>query len=1526
MGLRKDVKISLVLLIFIIGIINFGSSVSACSPQNCDDGNACTIDECVEGGGCVNTPIVCDDGVSCTVDSCNEQTGCVYTPDDSLCEPGDQCGDFSCDVQQGCVFNEFPDETGPVTSDLTAVKVVDACKIKIDALETDQCSAIAEAEYFLGGATCGAEGSGNPLNATDGLYNSLVEAVTKSGVGTQDGSINVHVRGQDVAGNWGDCETIRIDVDCLPPFYPTCEEGDNLQHENGIKLNDECNPEELLVCGDDPIVSGNVCDDESRIQAAEYFIDEDNPINWRGIPMTASDGSFNERCEDVEATIDLDDLSEGTHYVQLHGKDGQENWGKFTFNPIVSFIKDTVPPVTEKKIDFADEVSFNCDYTTANGNALTDGCYYVKPGTEIWLSAEDPDTPDHEISDNPVINWRIWFSEDCTVREPVWTLKDSGQGLPNEDVHLNLIDDSCHLIEYWASDGCTNEERHHFELDIVDALPPITKKEVGEPKVACEENGNGGDNINGENGNNEEHNSPGDLLRDITMSDDVGAFSNVGVAFDGTVLYVPDETTVIKLINPDDGSEIGELATSPAINLGAMGYDAKRNVIWACSNGVPNKLYKLELNGDVTLIETLPGDHFHFCDGLAYDENDPNSDSDDRIWFSRDVGPTVYELNLTGSVVDSFAPGIPFGNSGIAVGGEDLYLANNGGDKIFRFDKDSKTNLGEFSAPGDRPEDLECDDATFPVSAIWVRMFENNHLKAYEIEEGTCGIGGQPPEPQDGQCDWFITQQTPITLSCADQEPHPIDDVTLYWRDYLEGSRPPEYWVEEDGEVTIYKEEDSRHVLEWYCVDALGNSDGTAEEPHREIDIVDSVPPKITKEIVGPSYGQCPPKPGSQDVCYIDGVTEIHVSVEDPQPHPVNDVTCEWSYTVNGGNVIPGDDELGSEFIVQFPEESSHNLVIECEDALGNRVVDEETFIVDKTPPVTTKSFDGPYFTCQDWCRYEAGEDGEALELCLKEMCEFDEEKEEWFPAWISSETAVYLDGGDQAPHPSGISETFWRNTLVDDENCLNQDVCQQAVGRGEWNTYHGIPFYKTEESCHLIEYYSVDNVEKTERVNKQCVFVDNTAPLTDKEVGEPKYPCVGDEELCGPQGEWPAWFVTGETPITLSCKDGEPHPVDHESLCYRISWDDDNQETPPFLTEQYCKQFGGEIEELYSEESQDWVPFCCSLTEEDGYGFNFQEDSLHNIEWFCRDALGNVGEANIEWDNVDSAGPEIIIRNPNSNEREIEMCVQKIVASIDDEKSGVIRAWAELWATPVDEGDEPLREIDLNIVHYGQTVTWEGIMNKELPAGDYILKVCAEDGNGNENCKEVEETLLDGIFVEFITPAICGIDPEEGGICDFTYNICMRGDNSIKFWLNKIEGLVTPGDMNAIITNPETGESATVGLRHESGLTEQECGEVGDFWDPETGLCWFITDAEFLQLQCSEINGRTEFELHLELDSEDMSAIGPGVHELEYWIESLTNICEEPEPECVPETEVCDDSIDNDCDGDIDIEDLDCE
>ncbi len=63
----------------------------------CDDGDPCTVDSCTGDGLCSNVPL-CDDGLGCTEDVCNPDGTCTYTPVDSYCDTGRECMTSSCVV------------------------------------------------------------------------------------------------------------------------------------------------------------------------------------------------------------------------------------------------------------------------------------------------------------------------------------------------------------------------------------------------------------------------------------------------------------------------------------------------------------------------------------------------------------------------------------------------------------------------------------------------------------------------------------------------------------------------------------------------------------------------------------------------------------------------------------------------------------------------------------------------------------------------------------------------------------------------------------------------------------------------------------------------------------------------------------------------------------------------------------------------------------------------------------------------------------------------------------------------------------------------------------------------------------------------------------------------------------------------------------------------------------------------------------------------------------------------------------
>jgi len=673
----------------------------------------------------------------------------------------------------------------------------------------------------------------------------------------------------------------------------------------------------------------------------------------------------------------------------------------------------------------------------------------------------------------------------------------------------------------------------------------------------------------------------------------------------------------------------------------------------------------------------------------------------------------------------------------------------------------------------------------------------------------------------------YISSQTLIDINAYDDGPHPSGVALVEYRVTLLGGNDACMdeglcqaatgtgdWINYIQSFSIG--EDSCHLIEIKAVDNVGK-----ESEHKQCVFVENTAPEITKTIVGPKSGDCPPIPETNDVCYIDGITEIHVDVTDPTPHPVSGITCEWDYTVSDGTKT-GNGQTGvtPPFDIIFPEESTHVLTITCKDALGNEVTDVETFLVDKTPPVTKKWYDSPKYSdgLVEYSFYETVDiegSNYDLEVTVAEdgdwmVWTFDFPVEEWpeqngnlnvglviatdgesegpafqihnndgtddtydwgtwlmspwgptisdgwfgwhsgdtntlvtdldwveatgnrntphgdgvmeikikksklagsfhwaasptvgsgfsgisdvtmqippafnwvtpivdmgvpnyvyaeyveiYPLWITSSTLIHLIPSDAGPHKSGIKETKYRvRTLLNpanwhycEEGCEGWDGIPDYLEQYNptpWNEYLGEPFSIGEESCHVIEYYSVDNVDKEEIVKRQCVFVDNTEPTPIKTVDEPKtewnpvdvetnpfdsdathfYPWIVDKCWSeNPEEMIECWKVTLDTKIDMSCEDLGDHPVDHEQVCFQVEMDGEDitfgQSCGPRCgyTAGYCEYYSGVPE---GPEGDEW---CCVNHEIEN--FKFLEESEHNLAYYCEDALGNGGPESDNW------------------------------------------------------------------------------------------------------------------------------------------------------------------------------------------------------------------------------------------------------------------------------------------------------
>jgi hypothetical protein len=74
---------------------------------DCEDGDMCTVNQCVPAtGACTTTPKNCDDGNPCTLgDTCDSSTGCVIQPPIEQC-----CGNFQCEADSNETLSTCPQD------------------------------------------------------------------------------------------------------------------------------------------------------------------------------------------------------------------------------------------------------------------------------------------------------------------------------------------------------------------------------------------------------------------------------------------------------------------------------------------------------------------------------------------------------------------------------------------------------------------------------------------------------------------------------------------------------------------------------------------------------------------------------------------------------------------------------------------------------------------------------------------------------------------------------------------------------------------------------------------------------------------------------------------------------------------------------------------------------------------------------------------------------------------------------------------------------------------------------------------------------------------------------------------------------------------------------------------------------------------------------------------------------------------------------------------------------------------------
>jgi len=252
--------------------------------------------------------------------------------------------------------------------------------------------------------------------------------------------------------------------------------------------------------------------------------------------------------------------------------------------------------------------------------------------------------------------------------------------------------------------------------------------------------------------------APGGYVHKTTFDKGCSSGIGVGVAFDGTHLWYSCYSSPTDLYRADALTGVVDKSYSIVGGLGALAYDSANNVIYAgpgSGSNNPCTVLKITLDGSKEVTgSSVKFTNSNVCtsldDGLAYDG------TDDTFYFSNDSSQTIFHISATGVDLDSFTwNGSGCGNSGLAIGGNQLFEGSNGCNHVWVVNKVSKAAIFNFPTnvvPGDsgfRDEDLECDTTTFSSTGkqvMWsMEAYEPRRAAAFEIQPNTCGQGGLPP-------------------------------------------------------------------------------------------------------------------------------------------------------------------------------------------------------------------------------------------------------------------------------------------------------------------------------------------------------------------------------------------------------------------------------------------------------------------------------------------------------------------------------------------------------------------------------------------------------------------------------------------------------------------------------------------------------------------------------------------------------------------------------------------------------------
>ncbi|MCX6820892.1 MAG: DNRLRE domain-containing protein, partial [Candidatus Aenigmarchaeota archaeon] len=382
----------------------------------------------------------------------------------------------------------------------------------------------------------------------------------------------------------------------------------------------------------------------------------------------------------------------------------------------------------------------------------------------------------------------------------------------------------------------------------------------------------------------------------------------------------------------------------------------------------------------------------------------------------------------------------------------------------------------------------------------------------------------------------WITQGTTITLSCVDPAPHPSDHVTLYAKYNVDGGVN---WIDiptSNGYAQFHFNEDSVHTLQYYCVDALGNTEAT----QTEVDKVDTTAPVTTK-----TYGTPLVTTNGDYPKWITSATQVTLSsVDGGAICAIGQDKTYYKVTALADNIkcanqalctpIHGYDAVWTQYTSGSPftvaESSCHMIEYYSVDALGNKEpIRAQCVYVDNTSPASQKVVGDPKVPAE--CS-SLGQ-GSFTDGCY----------------YVTKATQVSLSCSDQGDHPVDNVAIHYK---VDWKNQASDSWTEGSWAAGS----SSVSFTYQEDSYHRLSWYCADALGNIEQTRTELDMVDTQAPVSTKDLGTPKHACNDTEQstyypgMAAPTAG--CNFITKQTSITINCADQIPHPVGGETIKYK--------------------------------------------------------------------------------------------------------------------------------------------------------------------------------------------------------------------------------------------------------------------------------------------------------------------------------------------------------------------------------------